>query len=135
MEAPQIGVMDSHASAGAFKLGTLLAGCNGDAQEEWCLFNAFEELCKTSFRPWKHKQGPEVELEDGGLLQFATFKDLKIPMDQGAEAKIPLSVQDAWIVPRQADCSTYMADVYGSGYITPAFSGVPHKGTESEVAT
>ena len=115
LEAPQFGVMDSHALAGPFKLGTLWAGCNGDALEEWCLFNAFEEQCKTFFHPWKYKQGPEVELEGGGLPGFATFKDLKIPMDEGAEAKVPLSVQDAWLIPRWADCSTYIADVYGVG--------------------
>ena len=46
---------------------------------------------------------------------FATFKDLKIPMDEGAEAEVSLSVQDLWVVPRQADHITNIDNECGVG--------------------
>ena len=79
---------------------TLWVRCNGYVLEDRCLFEAFEELHDTPFCLRKCKQGAEVELEDGGLLGFVTCKGLKIPMDEGAKAKVPLSVQDLWVVSR-----------------------------------
>ena len=55
---------------------TLWVRCNGEAPEDWGPFEVFDDLRKTPFRPRKRKQGHAVEVEDGGLLRFAAFKDL-----------------------------------------------------------
>ena len=57
---------------------TLWVRCNAEAPEDWGLFEVFDELRKTPFRPRKHNQGHVVEVEDGGLLGFAAFKDLHV---------------------------------------------------------
>ena len=61
---------------------TLWVRCNEEALEDWGLdsFEVFDDLHKTPFRPRKRKQGYAVEVEDGGLLGFAAFKDLPISL-------------------------------------------------------
>ena len=75
----------------------------------------FDELPKTPFRSWKRKQGYVVEVEDGGLLGFAAFKDLQVHLEEGAEAKVPLNIQDLWVVPKGATGDTDIGDAYGVG--------------------
>ena len=84
-------------------------------QTRVCLFEVFDVLRKTLFRPRKRKQGHEVEVEDGGLLGFATFKDLQVSLEEGAKAEVPLNIQDLWVVSRRAICDTDIEDVYGIG--------------------
>ena len=63
----------------------------------------FDELCKTPFHPCKRKQGHVVEVEDGGLLGFAAFKDLPVTLEEDVEGEVPLDIKDVcW-------------DVYGVG--------------------
>ena len=38
------------------------------------------------------------EVEEGSLLGFATFNDLQVSLEKGAEAKVPLNIQDLWLV-------------------------------------
>ena len=59
--------------------------------------------------------GHEGELEDGGLLRFATFKDVQVPLDEGAEAEFLSNVQYLWVVAEIADRDTDFEDVYGVG--------------------
>ena len=47
---------------------TLRVRCNGEAPQDWGPFEVFDKLRKTPYRPWRQKQGHEVEVEDGGLL-------------------------------------------------------------------
>ena len=72
----------------------------------------FAELRKTLFRR-KRKQGYEVEVEDGGLLGFAAVKDLQVSLEDRAEAKVSLDIQDLWVVPKWATRDTDIEDVYG----------------------
>ena len=85
--------------------------CNGEAPEDWGPY----ELCKTPFRPRKRKQGHVVEVEDGGLLGFAAFKDLQVSLEENVEAEVPLDIQDLWAVPKRATRDADIGDVYGVG--------------------
>ena len=66
----------------------LLVRCNREAPQDWGPFEVFDDLRKTPFRPRKRKQGHAVEVEDGGLLGFAAFKDLPIFFEEDAEAHV-----------------------------------------------
>ena len=92
---------------------TLWVRCNGEAPEDWGLFEVFDELRKTPFRPRKRKERHVVEVEDGILLGFAAFKDLQVSVEEGAEAKVPLEISDLWVVPKRATGDTDVGDVYG----------------------
>ena len=87
--------------------------CNGEAPEDWGPFEVFDDLRKTPFRPRKGKQGHAVEVEDGGLLGFAAFKDLPISFEEDAQAEVDLNIQDLWVVPKRATRHTDIGDVYG----------------------
>ena len=95
---------------------TLWERCNGEAPEYWGPFEVFEELRKTPFRPRKRKQGHVVEVEDGGLLGFATFKDLQVSLEEDAESEVPLDIQDLWVVLKRAIRDTDTGVVYGVGW-------------------
>ena len=66
-------------------------------------------------RPRKRKQGHAVEVEDGGLLGFATFKDLPISLEEDGQAEVQLDIQDLWVVPKRATRHAEIGDVYGVG--------------------
>ena len=89
--------------------------CNGDAPEDWGPFEVFDELRKTPFRPRKRKQGHAVEVEDGGLLGFAAFKDLQVSFEDDPQAEVHLNIQDLWVVPKRATRHADIGDVYGVG--------------------
>ena len=63
-----------------------------EAPEDWGPFEFFEDLRKTPFRPRKRKQGHAVEVEDGGLLGFAAFKDLAVSLEEDGQAEVPLDI-------------------------------------------
>ena len=67
--------------------------CNWEAPEDWGPFEVFDDLRKTPFRQRKRKQGHAVEVEDGGLLGFAAFKDLPISFEEDAQAEVRLNIQ------------------------------------------
>ena len=94
---------------------TLWVRCNGEALENWGPFEVFDELRKTPFRPQKRKQGHVVEVEDGGLLGFAAFKDLQVSLEEDAKAEVVFSTQDLWVVPKTATCDNDIGYVYGVG--------------------
>ena len=94
---------------------TLLVRCNGEAPEDWGPFEVFDDLRKTPFRPRKRKQGHAVEVEDGGLLGFAAFKDLPISFEEDGQAEVRLNIQDLWVVPKRATRHADIGDVYGVG--------------------
>ena len=94
---------------------TLWVRCNGKAPEDWGPFEVFDDLRKTPFRPHKWKQGHAVEVEDGGLLEFAAFKDLPISLEEDGQAEVPLDIQDLWVVPKRATRHADIGDVYGVG--------------------
>ena len=73
----------------------------------------FEDLRKTPFRPRKRKQGHAVEVEDGGLLGFAAFKDLAVSLEEDGEEEVPLDIRDLWVVPKRATRDADIGDVYG----------------------
>ena len=75
----------------------------------------FDDLRKTPFHLRKKKQGHAVEVEDGGLLGFAAFKDLPISFEEDAQAEVHLNIQDLWVVPKRATCHADIGDVYGVG--------------------
>ena len=60
-------------------------------------------------------QGHAVEVEDGGLLGFAAFKDLPISLEEDGEAEVQLDIQDLWVVPKRATRHADIGDVYGVG--------------------
>ena len=60
----------------------------------------FDELRKTPFHLRKRKQGHVVEVKDGGLLGFPAFMDLQISLEEGAQAEVPLNIQDCGLSPR-----------------------------------
>mmetsp|Transcript_99400 Transcript_99400/g.167556 ORF Transcript_99400/g.167556 Transcript_99400/m.167556 type:complete len:375 (+) Transcript_99400:1-1125(+) len=92
---------------------TLWVRCNGEAPEDWGPFEVFEDLRKTPFRPRKRKQGHAVEVEDGGLLGFAAFKDLAVSLEEDGQAEVPLDIRDLWVVPKRATRDADIGDVYG----------------------
>ena len=94
---------------------TLWVRCNGEAPEDWGPFEVFDDLRKTPFRPRKRKQGHAVEVEDGGLLGFAAFKDLPISLEEDGQAEVQLDIQDLWVVPKRATLHADIGDVYGVG--------------------
>ena len=94
---------------------TLWVMCNGEAPEDWGPFEVFDDLRETPFRPHKRKQGHAVEVEDGGLLGFAAFKDLPISFEGDAQAEVHLNIQDLWVVPKRATHHADIGDVYGVG--------------------
>ena len=49
------------------------------------------------------------------MLGFVAFKDLQVPSDEGADARVPLNVQDLWVVLKKADRNAGMEDVCGVG--------------------
>ena len=63
----------------------------------------------------KRKQGHAVEVEDGGLLGFAAFKDLPISLEEDGQAEVQLDIQDLWVVPKRATRHADIGDVYGVG--------------------
>ena len=65
---------------------TLWVRCNEEAPEDWAPFEVFDDLRKTPFRPHKRKQGHAVEVENGGLLGFAAFKDLAASLEEDGKA-------------------------------------------------
>ena len=88
--------------------------------EDWveassCLFDVFDELRKTPFRPGKWKQGHAVEVEDGGLLGFAAFKDLQVSFGEDAQVEVHLNIQDLWVVLKRATHHADIGDAYGVG--------------------
>ena len=89
--------------------------CNGEAPKEWAPFEVFDDLRMTPFRPRKRKQGHAVEVEEGGLLGFAAFKDLPISFEEDALAEVHLNIQDLWVVPKRATRHADIGDVYGVG--------------------
>ena len=94
---------------------TLWVRCTREAAKDWGPFEVFDELRKTRFRPRKRKQGHATELEDGGLLGFAVFKDLQISFKEDAQVEVHLNIQDLLVVPKRATCHTDIGDVYGVG--------------------
>ena len=94
---------------------TLWVRCNGEAPEDWGPFAVFDELRKTPSRPRKRKQGHAVEVENGGLLGFAIFKDLQVSFEEDAQAEVHLNIQDLWVVPKRATRHAYIGDMYGVG--------------------
>ena len=94
---------------------TLWVRCNGEAPEDWGPFEVFDDLRKTPFRPRKRKQGHAVEVEDGGLLGFAAFKDLPISLEEDGQAEVQLDIQDLWVVPKRATRHADIGNVYGVG--------------------
>ena len=78
-------------------------------------FEVFVELCKTPFRPRKCKQGHVVKLEDGGLLGFAGFKELQVPLEEDVEGEVALDIQDLLVVPKRATREANIGDAYGVG--------------------
>ena len=66
-----------------------------------------------SSRPRKRKQGHVVEVEDGGLLGFAAFKDLQVSLEEDEEGEVPLDIQDLWVVPKRATRDADIRAVYG----------------------
>ena len=94
---------------------TLWVRCNGEAPEDWGPFEVFDDLRKTPFRPRKRKQGHAVEVEDGGLLGFATSKDLPISLEEDGQAEVHLDIQDLWVVPKRATRHADIGDVYWVG--------------------
>ena len=92
---------------------TLWVRCNGEAPEDWGPFEVFGDLRKAPFRPRKRKQGHAVEVEDGGLLGFAAFKDLAVSLEEDVEAEVPLDIRDLWVVPKRATRDSDIGDVYG----------------------
>ena len=61
------------------------------------------------------QQGHEVEVEDGGLLGFAAFKDLQVSLEKGAEVGVPLNMEDLWVVLKRATRDTDIGHVYDVG--------------------
>ena len=94
---------------------TLWVSCNGEAPEDWGPFEVFDDLRKTSLRPRKRKQGHAVEVEDGGLLGFAAFKDLAVSLEEDGQAEVQLDIQDLWVVPKRATRHADIGNVYGVG--------------------
>ena len=92
---------------------TLWVRSNGEAPKDWGPFEAFDESRKTPFRTRKRKQGHAVEVEDGGLLGFAAFKDLAISLEEDGEAQVPQDIRDLWVVPKRATRDADIGDVYG----------------------
>ena len=90
--------------------------CNGEAPEDSGPFKVFDELHKSPFRPRERKQGHLVEVEDGGLLGFAAFKDLQVSLEEDAEGEVPLDIQDLWGVPKRATRDAHIGVVYGVGW-------------------
>ena len=88
---------------------------NGEAPADWGPFEVFDDLRKTPFRSRKWKQAHAVEVEDGGLLGFAAFKDLPISFEEDAQAEVQLNIQDLWVVPKRATRHADIGDVYGVG--------------------
>ena len=94
---------------------TLWVRCNGEAPEDWGPFEVFDDLRKTPFRPRKRKPGHAVEVEDGGFLGFAAFKDLGVSLEEDGRAEVRLDIQDLWVVPKRATRHADIGDVYGVG--------------------
>ena len=67
------------------------------------------------FRPRKWKQGHAVEVEDGVLLGFGSFKDLPISFEEDAQAQVQLNIQNLWVVPKRPTRHADIGDVYGVG--------------------
>ena len=74
-----------------------------------------DDLRKTPFRPRKRKQGRAVEVEDGGLLGFAPFKDLQVSFEEEGQAEVHLHIQEFWVVSKRATRHADIGDVYGVG--------------------
>ena len=89
--------------------------CNGEAPKDWRPFEVFDDLRKTPFRPRKRNQGHAVEVEDGGLLGFAAFKDLAVSLEEDGQVEVQLDIPDLWVVPKRATRHTDIGDVYGVG--------------------
>ena len=110
----------SYATATGFGQSTesmceaLWVRCNGEAPEDWGLFEVFHELRKTPFRPRKCKRGHVVEVEDGGLFGFAASKDLQVSLEEDAESEVPLDIPDLWVVPKRATRDADIGAVYGA---------------------
>ena len=85
----------------------------GSTIEDGGPFEVFDELRKTPFRPRNRKQGHVVEVEDGGLLGFAAFKDLQVSLEEDAESEVPLDIQDLWVVPKRATRDADRGCVWG----------------------
>ena len=115
--APRVGVRDSQSTYVALRCAPVHARFRqlvaGAAPEDWGPFEVFDELQKTPFRPRKRKQGHAVEVEDGGLLGFAAFKDLPISFEEEPQAKVHLNIQDLWVVPKTATRHADIGDVLG----------------------
>ena len=94
---------------------TLWVRCIGEAPQDWGPFEVFDDLRKTPFRPRKRNPGHAVEVEDGGLLGFAAFKDLRISLEEDGQAKVQLDIQDLWVVPKRATRHADIGDVCGVG--------------------
>ena len=94
---------------------TLWVRCNGEAPEDWGPFEVFDDLRKTPFRARKRKQGHAVEVEDGGVLGFAAFKDLAVSLEEDGQAEVQLAIQDLWVVPKRATRDADIGDVYRVG--------------------
>ena len=94
---------------------TLWLRCNGEAPEDRGPLEVSDELRKTPFYPRKRKQGHVVEVEDGGLLGFAAFKDLQVSLEEDAEGEVPLDIQDLWVVPKRATVDANVGAMYGVG--------------------
>ena len=56
-----------------------------------------------------------VEVEDGGSLGFAAFKDLAVSLAEDCQAEVQLGIQDLWVVPERATRHADIGDVYGVG--------------------
>ena len=94
---------------------TLWVRCIGEAPKDWGPFEVFDDLRETPFLPRKRKQGHAVEVEDGGLLGFVSFKDLSISFEEDAQAEVQLNIQNLWAVPKRATRHADISDVYGVG--------------------
>ena len=76
-------------------------------------FEDFDDLRKTPSCPRKRKQGHAVEVEDGGSLGFAAFKDLPFSLEEDGQAEVHLDIQDLWVVPKRATRQADIGDVHG----------------------
>ena len=94
---------------------TLLVWCNGEAPQDWGPVEVFDDLRKIPFRPLKRKHLHAVEVEDGGLLGFAAFKDLAVSLEEDGQAEVELDIQDFWVVPKRATRHADIGGVYEVG--------------------
>ena len=75
---------------------TMWVRCNGEAPEDWGPFEVFDELRKNPFRCRKREQGHVVDVEDGGLLGFAAFKDLQVSLAEDVEVEVCMTWMMQW---------------------------------------